>query len=66
MTTEENAKKTSECSFNGCGEMMKMMSRCMGGKDEKIDFKNFFAKMPDCCKEMMKKCCAEPDGAGNK
>jgi hypothetical protein len=57
MTTEENKNgetKKQEFSFKGCEEMMKMMSRCMEGKGEKIDFEQFCGKMSNFCKEMMK------------
>jgi hypothetical protein len=56
MTTDEKTTQnggTRESSFN-CGDMMKMMSRCMEGKGEKIDFEQFCGKMSDFCRDMMK------------
>ena len=58
MSTEESKTgetKKQEFSFKGCEEMMKMMSRCMGEKGEKVNFEQFCGKMSDFCREMMKK-----------
>ena len=64
MTTNEKRAqdpKNKDCSFKGCGEMMKMMSRCMEGKGEKIDFEKICGKMSNCCGEMMKKAQEKKD-----
>jgi hypothetical protein len=57
--TEQNSTtkddKGDKFPFAGCEEMMKMMSRCMEGKGEKINFEQFCGKMSDFCREMMKK-----------
>ena len=67
MTTDQNTAqepKSQDCSFKGCGEMMKMMSRCMEGKGGKIDFEKFCGNMSGCCGEMMKKMNEQDKGKG--
>ncbi len=57
MTTNENAGQkpgNQEFSFKGCGDMMKMMSRCMEKKDGKAEFEQFCGNMSNFCRDMMK------------
>ena len=55
MTEQNNTKKDGKgdkSPFSGCEGMMKMMNRCWGGKDGKIDFEKFYDKMKACCANM--------------